>query len=164
MLLLCKELQPSLLPYASVLEEALKDKRGTSPALLSLLLGKEDAETEIVSGRVELSTARSKTAQHQIVLLPEHRPLVVPLVVRLLLAKSHARMSVSWKRSSLAVASATTRRLTVTLADAWLLAPQGPVGEHCLSESKTNLWMALQSGFDGGSSAAFNYGAAVGLR
>lgn len=82
--MLSRELQPLLRPYMSVLNEALQDKRGAPPALLRLVLGKEEAE--------QLLLQPSADTKDSTVLLPEHRGFILPLVIRLLLSKTQAKM------------------------------------------------------------------------
>lgn len=83
-LLLCKELQPVLQPYLSVLKEALQDKGGAPSGLLRLILGKDGAERQLVQPSAE--------TQDDILLVPEHRAFMLPLIVRLLISKTQVKM------------------------------------------------------------------------
>ena len=92
--MLSRELQPLLRPYASILDEALKDKRGTPPALLRLVIGKEEAAQELLQ-QLHLtgdSSSSSSSSRDSTVLLPQHRAFVLPIIIRLLLSKTQTKM------------------------------------------------------------------------
>lgn len=82
--MLCRELQQVVKPYFSVLEEALKDKGGAPSGLLRLVLGKDEAERQVVHPSPE--------SKQDVVLLPEHRAFMLPLIVRLLISKTQVKM------------------------------------------------------------------------
>ena len=83
-LMLCKELQQVLQPYRAVLQEALQDKRGAPSGLLRLVLGKEEAERQLIQPSIE--------TKGDVPLLPEHRHFMLPLIIRLLLSKTQLKM------------------------------------------------------------------------
>ncbi|KAL8433548.1 hypothetical protein ACSSS7_003839 [Eimeria intestinalis] len=94
-LLLCRELQPVLRSYVPVLEEALQAKGGAPAALLRLVVGKEEAEGHLLlpaTAEATAATAGGSSKDGAVLLLPEHRAFVLPLIVRVLLSKTQVKM------------------------------------------------------------------------
>ncbi|CDJ45991.1 hypothetical protein, conserved [Eimeria brunetti] len=83
-LMLCRELQHVVKPYYLVLEEALKDKGGAPSGLLRLVLGREEAERQLLDQPAD--------AKQDVVLLPQHRAFMLPLIIRLLITKTQVKM------------------------------------------------------------------------